>query len=274
MNPLLGIFLPAPRSLGFGRAIWGATLLASVALSSHSEAAAPGWWSSRGVLTASTADDYSIANQGQLKNLTQAAIAELDAALTGGAGTALHNLLTSWQSPAPLPAAQPNDYAILNNGQLKEVVRLVYDRMVAAGKLPAYAAGMYPWTSAQADDYAPVNSGQLKHAFDFDFTIADRDGDGLNDLLELVAFHTSPETPHSDGNGVPDALEDSDGDGILNIDEMRFGLNPAVNDSNSQANYAGYTYDNLSRLTKASPLVGSATNVTFDNEGNILTIAP
>src|SRR5207253_6690801 len=45
-------------------------------------AAAPSWWSTRGVLTAGVQpNDYGPANQGQLKNIAKAAAAELDAQL-------------------------------------------------------------------------------------------------------------------------------------------------------------------------------------------------
>ena len=48
---------------------------------------APSWWSQRGVLVQNaSADDYAAANQGQLKNVAKAAVAEMDAKLEGGAG--------------------------------------------------------------------------------------------------------------------------------------------------------------------------------------------
>ncbi|MFL6538410.1 MAG: hypothetical protein ACJ8JD_09560, partial [Chthoniobacterales bacterium] len=57
-------------------------------------AAAPAWWSQRGVLNDNVApDDYAAANQGQLKNIANAAVAEMDANLPGGAGERLHQII-------------------------------------------------------------------------------------------------------------------------------------------------------------------------------------
>ena len=59
-------------------------------------AGAPSWWSQRGVLVSgANADDYAPANQGQLKNIAKAAVAEMDAKLSGGAGDELHSLIRS-----------------------------------------------------------------------------------------------------------------------------------------------------------------------------------
>lgn len=125
-------------------------------------AAAPVWWSERGVTIASAEpDDYAPVNQGQLKNIAAAAIAELDAKLPGGAGDALHALANSWSSPAP----QGNDYASVNVGQLKNIAKPFYDRLISAG-----IADAYPWTGASQvrDDFAIVNIGQVKNLFSFD----------------------------------------------------------------------------------------------------------
>ena len=126
-------------------------------------AAAPAWWSERGVTVANAApDDYAPANQGQLKNIAKAAVAEMDARIPGGAGQELHDLVDGWSTPS----AQTNDFAPLNLGQLKNVVRPFYDRLIAAG-----LASSYPWSSstAPADDFAVANIGQVKNLFSFEF---------------------------------------------------------------------------------------------------------
>ena len=54
------------------------------------QAAAPEWWTTRGVLIPNKeADDYAVANQGQLKYMAIKAYEELEAALPGGAGPAV-----------------------------------------------------------------------------------------------------------------------------------------------------------------------------------------
>ena len=62
--------------------------------------AGPAWWSQRNVfIQDATPDDYAPVNQGQLKNIATAAIAEMDAKLTGGAGEELHSLANTWSTP-------------------------------------------------------------------------------------------------------------------------------------------------------------------------------
>src|ERR1700686_424056 len=79
---------------------------------------APSWWSQRGVLVQDgTPDDYAPANQGQLKNIAKAAMTEMDANLSGGAGDDLHSLINQWSTPGP----PINDFAPVNLGQLKNV---------------------------------------------------------------------------------------------------------------------------------------------------------
>jgi hypothetical protein len=125
-------------------------------------ATGPGWWSLHGVLLANAAaDDYAPANQGQLKNVAAAAVAEMDAKLSGGAGDDLHNLINAWTTQT----GQTNDYAPLNLGQLKNTAKPFYDRLIAAGLRTDY-----PWngSSGPADDFAAANTGQLKNLFAFE----------------------------------------------------------------------------------------------------------
>ena len=60
---------------------------------------------------------------------------------------------------------------------------------------------------------------------------ADHDRDGLLDSFELRFGLTSPENPDSDGDGVIDSAEDSDGDRLSDRGEQRFGSDPSVADS-------------------------------------------
>lgn len=177
-------------------------------------AAAPGWWSERGVLLANQpADDYAIANQGQLKNIAKAAVEEMDANLPGGAGDELHNLVNSWSNSSP----QANDFTPLNLGEVKNVARPFYDRLIVAGLATAY-----PWSTstASADDFAVVNVGQVKNLFSFNPAeidpLYDGDENGLPDLWERQYFG---------GPGV-DPNADPDGDGLTNLQEFQQGTDP------------------------------------------------
>src|SRR5437763_16408769 len=87
-------------------------------------AATPQWWSQRGVLVTNAAPaDFAPANQGQLRNLAKAAVAEMDEKLLGGAGDEVHNALNAWTTSN----SQRNDYAPANLGQVKSVAKLIYD---------------------------------------------------------------------------------------------------------------------------------------------------
>jgi hypothetical protein len=236
-------------------------------------ATTPGWWVARGVTSGTAQDDYALANQGQVKNIATAAMSEMDAVLsgTGGAGAAIHALVDAWQTPGP----ETDDYARVNLGQLKNVAKLVYDRFaevaIPGTTAPAYH---YPWTEASVDDedFSLLNVGQLKRVFDFDLANPDRDGDGLNDLVELIFTGTDPWNADSNGNGVPDGEEDADGDGINNISELAFGLNPAVNNSAQADAGAVFTYDRLNRVRSDKERSSQQQNVTVDAEGNVTGI--
>ena len=130
-------------------------------------AAAPGWWSQRGVLISTAApDDYALANQGQLKNIAKAAVDEFDAHLPGGAGNTLHNLVSGWNQSN----AQTNDFAPVNLGQIKNVAKPFYDRLITV-----HYADNYPWTSSPntPDDFSIANIGQVKSLFSFDLLATD-----------------------------------------------------------------------------------------------------
>ena len=140
-------------------------------------AAAPAWWSERGVTIATaTPDDYAPVNQGQLKNIAAAAMAELDAKLPGGAGEALHHFVNTWSASIP----RTNDFAPVNLGQLKQAAAPFYDRLISAG-----LAENYPWAEAAAasDDFAIANIGQVKNLFNFELLITDPPQDGFGDRV-------------------------------------------------------------------------------------------
>jgi hypothetical protein len=60
---------------------------------------------------------------------------------------------------------------------------------------------------------------------------ADTDGDGLRDDFETRYGLSSPELPDTDGDGVIDSAEDSDGDRLSDRGEQRFGTDPTVPDT-------------------------------------------
>ncbi len=119
----------------------------------------PDWWTARGVLdTNAVPDDYAVAVVGQLKQFARQAVAEMDANLTGGAGSNLTALIEGF-------VATSNDHEAVTLGQLKAVGQAFYDRLIGAN---AIVPG-YPWTTNTADDvdYGTANIGQLKNVFNF-----------------------------------------------------------------------------------------------------------
>jgi hypothetical protein len=54
----------------------------------------------------------------------------------------------------------------------------------------------------------------------------DSDNDGLIDGLEVSVLGTNPVQADSNGNGVPDGAEDSDGDSFTNAEEFQCGSDP------------------------------------------------
>src|ERR1041385_8014900 len=99
----LSASLPAsPRLGGFLCAL----LLGSFAVL----AAPPAWWAQRGVLSGQPADDYAVANVGQLKHIAAMAAAELNARLPGGAGAEINALVAAWNA-APAAGVVRDDFA-------------------------------------------------------------------------------------------------------------------------------------------------------------------
>ena len=142
----------------------------------------PGWWTAQGAMTTNSANNNAIANQGQLKQFTSAAVKELNADLasSGGAGPALSNLVFGWQqdyasngyatnTANPSRPYKPSDYWAVNVGQLKYIGSLVYGRLYDLGYIWIYPS----WISQNAaTDGSAANLGQLKTLFNFDFSLA------------------------------------------------------------------------------------------------------
>jgi hypothetical protein len=232
---------------------WGALLtecaLAGPVPTSTKPAHYPDWWFERDVIVRKPSeinnldpqwplhynapDDFGVANIGQLKLIASKAAEEMETLLPApGAGSAIHSLLAGWDPG--LGGVDRDDYAVLNQGQLKYVAKLFYDRLADFGYSgpPLFGGALYPWTHGSApeataddDSYAAVNLGQLKHVFSFVPAAAvpldDSDGDGLPDDWEVQHFGSiSAETGASN----------RDGDSLSNLAEFLVGSNPNSSD--------------------------------------------
>lgn len=224
----------------------GATALA-ITISATRAATPPAWWEEHEVLTpTASANDYAAANAGQLKAIATKAITAMNASLPGGAGVELNQLLAGWRAPVA-PGIVRNDFAAVNQGQLKAVARMFYDRLAELNYVgqPLVAGQLYPWTESADDDltHAAVNLGQVKYLFSFELagvvSNPDSDGDGLPDDWEMQYFGRITISPtgdadndgRSNGQEYEDgtdptrpqlAEEDTDGDGLPDAWELRY----------------------------------------------------
>lgn len=137
----------------------------------------PAWWTVRNVKIANAAaSDFSMANQGQAKWFALQAEAELMANLPLGFNGKIYHPTTAW--PTGLPPG--DNYLPINQGQLKNLVQPLYDRINSALAadpnlaitFPQGMTGNYPWSGSTSDpqSFAPVNLGQLKYLLSFKFT--------------------------------------------------------------------------------------------------------
>lgn len=158
------------------------------------------------------------------------------------------------------PAKPADDYAILNQGQLKNLARAARDEMNE--KLPGGAGSAIndlaaSWSTQDGDapNYATVNLGQIKalafrfysrmaefnlpHQIPWTATTEDDDSHALANLGQAKAAFDWIIPGDSDGDGINDAWEwkfwngldhdmrlDSDGDGIADGDEIAAGSDP------------------------------------------------
>lgn len=107
----------------------------------------------------------------------------------------INDQITIW-GLAPEPGVARDDFAALNQGQLKAIAQMVYNRLRQVGYFgpPLESGKLYPWGSAGAieDAYSVANLGQLKHVFSFfagqvylDAYLVDSDLDGMPDGWEI-----------------------------------------------------------------------------------------
>lgn len=68
---------------------------------------------------------------------------------------------------------------------------------------------------------------------------SDRDGDGLSDAVEKRWGITDPRDRDSDDDGIPDSLEDEDGDQLSNRGEQRYRTDPTSADSDGDGTMDG-----------------------------------
>jgi hypothetical protein len=127
-----------------------------------------------------TADDFAVANIGQLRSMFDAANADMVARLSTAGVT---EAAIVW----PTNSLPRDDFAALNMAQLKAVAGLFYDKMRLP---PLNLDARKPWEAVTggtaipvADDFSLVNLGQLKRAFQWELQGARRTGTGDQTLV-------------------------------------------------------------------------------------------
>ena len=105
------------------------------------------------------------------------------------------------------------DYCVVNLGQVKNVAKPFYDRLIQIGYSTAY-----PWTTSTtpASDYQMAAIGQVKNLFTFDFS--DTNSNGLPDWWEMKYFGNLTQT------GTGSFL----GDGMSNQQKYLAGIDPVA----------------------------------------------
>lgn len=201
----------------------------------------PDWWFERDVIRRVTpgatqpqwptdyraADDFAVANQGQVKHIAQQAYAELfDHGLVAESGP-LAAMIAGWTASSH---PDRDDFRAINLGQLKYLAKPFYDQLDAidySGR-PLSAGRTYPWddSTTPVDDYAVANIGQVKHLFSFNVLpyslVADSDGDGVVNGWER--------THGLDPFDPADLGADEDGDGWNALMEYFLGQNPLLDE--------------------------------------------
>lgn len=200
--------------------VFGVTVFASLG----ALGVAPSWWTSRGVIEASSAgNDFEAVNAGQVKHVAKMAAAEMNANLVEGAGDSIDQMVTSFSSVSPTDS----DFEAVNVGQLKAVAKPFYDRLIELG-----LASAYPWSDSDPyrDDFRLANAGQVKNLFSFLIASVDSDGDGLPDEWEISMFGDL--SHDSNGDGESSGM----GDQLTNEEEYWMGVDP--NDFNTLVDHS------------------------------------
>jgi uncharacterized repeat protein (TIGR02543 family) len=162
---------------------------------------------------------------------------------------------SEWASTRPSAVVGNSlDYVEVSGGAGAELLKW-YDRSATTirdGYLLEVGRTTSP-TVADADGDG-LNDGQ-EQAANTNPMMADTDGDGLNDWQEVNLTETNPTLADTDGDTVSDASEDPDGDGLSNLLEVNtHGTNPLVADTDGDSYSDSYELSNSSNPLNASSL--------------------
>ncbi|MBQ8135458.1 MAG: hypothetical protein IJ192_13820, partial [Clostridia bacterium] len=93
------------------------------------------------------------------------------------------------------------------------------------------------WVDSETDTDEDELPDYMELMLGTNLNSAHSDADGLPDGFEVLQLGTDPLEADTDGNGVSDANEDADGDGLSNLQEYQLGTDP----QNEDSDYDGLT---------------------------------
>jgi hypothetical protein len=196
-----------------------------------------------------------------------------------------------------------DDFAIINQGQLKALAKKAYDELES--KYANYGGAgseldllIQSWTtSLESDDFAAVTIGQVKKLSgkyyerllsvgaiselpawlnsvngDDDYSAANigQVKHAFSFEIPMVMPMTPTGSPNGEGSSGNIQPTTSDNDGILDEDETRFGLNPNASDDANSSSSQGFLPDELGRLMQVLRVTPHAYGL--DNEANVLSV--
>ena len=153
------------------------------------------------------------------------------------------------------------DPALVVGSNVVSVKANLVDGNIIESKITIWNASADYTYNVEVDNNDNDNDGVINYLEDYygtDKNNADSDSDGLSDYTEMYILETDPLKTDTDDDGILDANEDNDNDGIDNITELSLGTDPATSDTDG---------DDLNDNEECNTYLTNATVKDTDNDG-------